>query len=124
MTKIIKRSHWNHFSPPRKPKIPIEPKQYKILSENIYSDSASILLKDLKIPEGYSFNDLSISTEYESCQIHVFLNKQELNKNFEKEFVQYNQDLVKYEQDIINWEKEIIEYDLWKKEYDNDLLKK
>lgn len=125
MTEIIKRKNWSPNYKPERPRPPIAPKEFIIENVKFFSDEC-LHLKDLKIPEGFSYNDLYFEaggSEY-TQYVYVYTVKTKPNPKYEKDFIKYNKDLVKFDSDMIAWDAEIIEYNAWKKEYDDDLLKK
>lgn len=122
MTKIVKRKHWNHYSEPSKPRPPIEPKKTFDSTIDIGDGSEVLALKDLKLPDGFTLDDVYVTTRYESYCLYAYVIDKIINKNYDKEFVKYNEDLVKFGEDCKKWDIEIIEYRAWKKEYDANLL--
>lgn len=124
MIKIVKRKHWSEFSTPRKPTPPIEPKEYLDISEEIGNGCENLALVDIKIPEGFSYKDLYFSTNYESYDVYASVSTKVINKDYEKQFIKYNQDLVKHEQDLIDYDQELKEYNLWKKQFAAEKLEK
>jgi hypothetical protein len=129
MEKIKKRLHWNNYHPPARPKLPIEPKKSFTTRERIAlenEDFDGISFENIEIPAGFTYKDLEIIDEWNDSKYRlvVYLKNNKPNLNYEKEYLKYSKELVKYEEDIKNWEKEVIEYNAWKKQEENELLKR
>lgn len=124
MTKIVKRKHWDIRSEPNKPRPPIEPRKTFDKSVDVGNDLEVLVLKDLKLPEGFTLNDVHVSTDYESYYLNAYVIGKVINKNYDEEYVKYNKKLVKFNEDLKRWDKEIIEYRAWKKEFEKELLEK
>ena len=109
MTKIVKKKHWNDFHLPSKPQLPKEPKEYFVTYKCIGSqeyDDEGLCLENIDIPEGYSYKDLEIKSEWyndwHKDRLRVYLNEKKLNENYGAELYKYNQDLVQHEINLKN----------------------
>lgn len=76
MAKIIKKKHWNDFHAPIGPKIPRAPIEFSSETTCIHSqdeDDDGLPLKDIKIPDGFSYKDLYIKNQWSGDKYKLFI---------------------------------------------------